>query len=123
MPSPQTSSDDAPRQSPRYDFAIPIVIELSNGLFKTSDRVIAYLVDLSAGGAALISEGDPRLKSKGRYRVFVNDHSGVIQVRNISHLADGQVRLGVSFTRLGLELQELVVDSLATARSQATRLT
>lgn len=116
-------ASEATRENLRYDFAVPVVIELSNGLFRQPDRVTAFLVDLSAGGAALIAAGDERFKVKGRHRVFVDDHAGVIEVRNITVLADSQVRLGVLFRKLGLELQELVVDSLATARVQSTRLT
>ncbi len=110
------------RAASRYDFAVPISVELSNGLFRTADRVDAYLVDLSEGGAGLVLPTDQRLKVKKRYRVLIDDHSGIIEVRNITPLTDAQVRLGVSFKSLGLELQELVVDSVASARDQTSRL-
>ena len=110
------------REAARYDFAVPMSVELGNGLLRASDRVDAFLVDLSAGGAALIVPADERLRVKKRYRVHVDDHSGIIEVRHITPLVDGQVRLGVAFKSLGLELQELVVDSLATARVDTSRL-
>lgn len=110
------------REAARYDFAVPMSVELGNGLFRASDRVDAFLVDLSSGGAALILPADERLRAKKRYRVHIDDHSGIIEVRNITLLVDDQVRLGVAFKSLGLELQELVVDSLATARVETSRL-
>ncbi len=115
---------DAPtiRAASRYDFAVPTIVELSNGLFKTADRSDGLLVELSAGGAAIVIPSDPRLKVKKRYRVYVDDHEGVIEVRNITELIDGQTRIGVSFFRLGLELQELVVDSLESAKRETSRL-
>lgn len=111
------------RAAARYGFAVPIAVELPNGLFKTADRVDAYLVDLSAGGAGLVLPADPRLRTKKRFRVIIDDHPGVIEVRNITGLGEDQVRLGVSFKSLGLELQELVADSLASARAETSRLT
>lgn len=110
------------RAAARFGFAVPIIVELSNGLFRTADRVDAYLVDLSAGGAALILPGDPRLKVKKRFRVLVDDHAGIVEVRNMTPLGDAQVRLGVSFKSLGLELQELVADSLDSAKRETSRI-
>ena len=110
------------REAARYDFAVPMSVELGNGLLRASDRVDAFLVDLSAGGAALILPADDRLRAKKRYRVHIDDHSGIIEIRNITPLVDDQIRLGVAFKSLGLELQELVVDSLATARVETSRL-
>ena len=69
-----------------------------------------------------IVPADERLRTKKRYRVHIDDHSGIIEVRNITPLVDDQVRLGIAFKSLGLELQELVVDSLATARVETSRL-
>ncbi len=97
-------------------------VELSNGLFRSADHIDAYLVDLSESGAGLVLPSDSRLSVKKRYRVAIDDHSGIIEVRNITDLADSQVRLGVAFKSLGLELQELVVDSVATARGESSRL-
>ena len=115
---------DAPtaRAASRYDFAVPTTVELSNGLLKTADRSDGLLVELSAGGAAIVIPTDSRLKVKKRYRVYVDDHEGVIEIRNITNLIDGQTRIGVSFFRLGLELQELVVDSLENAKRETSRL-
>jgi len=110
------------REAARYGVAVPIIIELSNGLFRPADRVEAYVVDLSKDGAALVARADDRFKLKKRYRVAFDDHGGIIEVRNLSNTEDGQVRLGARFSRLGLELQELVVDSLAEARAEASRL-
>jgi len=119
-----TGEPDAPtaREAARYDFAVPMSVELGNGLLRASDRIDAFLVDLSAGGAALILPADERLRAKKRYRVHIDDHCGIIEVRNITPLVDDQVRLGVAFKSLGLELQELVVDSLAAARLETSRL-
>ena len=110
------------RAASRYDFAVPTIVELANGLFKTADRSDGLLVELSAGGAAIIIPTDERLKVKKRYRVYVDDHEGVIEIRNITALTDAQTRIGVSFFRLGLELQELVVDSLESAKRETSRL-
>lgn len=110
------------RAASRYGFAVPMSIELPNGLFRTADRVDAYLVDLSVGGAGLVVPADARLRVKKRYRVMIDDHGGIIEVRNITDLGEGQARLGVSFTSLGLELQELVADSLAGARVETGRI-
>ena len=110
------------REAARYNFAVPMIVELENGLLRASDRVDAFLVELSAGGAALICPADERLRTKKRHRVHIDDHSGIIEVRNITPLADDQVRLGIAFKSLGFELQELVVDSLASARVETSRL-
>ncbi len=110
------------RDGTRYDFAVPMEIELQARFLQQNDRAEAFLVDLSAGGAAVIAKFDQRLKVKKRYRVWIDGYSGIIQIRNLSHLSGDQVRLGVSFSRLGFELQELVIDSLAAARVQTTRL-
>lgn len=110
------------RAAARYDFAVPMSVELSNGLFRTADRIDAYLVDLSADGAGLVLPTDRRLKVKKRYRVVIDDHNGIIEVRNITPLTDEQIRLGVLFKSLGLELQELVADSVAAARAETSRL-
>jgi len=110
------------RVAARYDFAVPMSIELSNGVFRSADLIDAYLVDLSDGGAGLVLPGDPRLRPKKRYRVRIDDHSGIIEIRNITELTESQVRLGVAFKSLGLGLQELVVDSLASARIESSRL-
>lgn len=110
------------RAASRYDFAVPMSLELSNGIFRAADHVDAYLVDLSQGGAGLVLPSDPRLAVKKRYRVVIDDHSGIVEVRNITELNDAQVRLGVAFKSLGLELQELVVDSVAAARVETSRL-
>lgn len=97
-------------------------VELSNGLFSAADRIDAYLVDLSADGAGLVLPTDRRLKAKKRYRVMIDDRSGIIEVRNITQLPGDQVRLGVLFKSLDLELQELVADSVAAARTENSRL-
>lgn len=110
------------RAASRYDFAVPMSVELSNGLFRSADHIDAYLVDLSEGGAGLVLPTDPRLREKKRYRVLIDDHSGIIEIRNITNLSESQVRLGVAFKGLGLELQELVVDSVASARVESSRL-
>lgn len=110
------------RAAARYDFAVPMSVELSNGLFSAADRIDAYLVDLSADGAGLVLPTDRRLKAKKRYRVMIDDRSGIIEVRNITQLPGDQVRLGVLFKSLDLELQELVADSVAAARTENSRL-
>lgn len=110
------------RAAARFDFAVPMTVELSNGWLRNADRVDAFLVDLSADGAALVMPADPRLRIKKRYRVNIDDHAGIIEVRNITELIDSQIRVGVAFKSLGLELQELIVDSVASARSESSRL-
>jgi len=116
------ASETTSRAAARYEFAVPVVVELSNGLLRTSDRVDALLVELSEGGAAIVAPNDHRYKMKKRYRVFIDDQSGIIELRNIVPLDESQTRLGVSFHRLDVELQELVVDSLDNARHQVSRL-
>ncbi len=122
MASIRSDQEQPTREDARYRFAVPMVIELSNGLFRQADRLDASLVDLSAGGAALIAPQDPRLKRGKRYRVAVDDHEGICEIRNISPMDSGQVRLGVLFSRLGLELQELVADSIANAKIESSRI-
>ena len=120
----RSDAGEPTREATRYDSEIPIVIELKNGLFRQADRMDAYLVDLSATGAALVTKSDARYRVKDRYRVAVDDHAGIIEIRNLTESEDtGQVRLGVKFSRLGLELQELMVDSLADAKAKTNRLT
>lgn len=122
MATSRPEQTEPTREKARYQIAVPMIIELGNGLFRTADLVEAFLVDLSAGGAALSTAADPRLKVKKRYRVAIDDYAGIIEVRNISNVENGKVRLGVQFSRLGLELQELVDDSLDAARTASTRL-
>ena len=110
------------REAARYRFAVPMIIEFSNGLFRRADHVDASLVDLSSTGAAIIASQDSRLKRGKRYRVAVDDHEGICEIRNISPLDGGKVRLGVLFSRLGLELQELVADSISNAKIDAGRI-
>lgn len=110
------------RAASRYDFAVPMSVELPNGIFRPADRVDAYLVDLSEGGAGLVLPDDPRLRPKRRLRVVIDDHAGIIEIRNITDISESQVRVGVSFKSLGLELQELVADSIAVARVENSRI-
>lgn len=117
-----SASATTTRAAARYEFAVPLTIELSNGLLRTADRVDALLVELSEGGAALIAPNDRRYKLKKRFRVYIDDHAGIVELRNVVGLDGGQFRLGVAFVRLDLELQELMVDSLDTARHQSSRL-
>lgn len=111
------------RAASRYGFAVPMSVELPNGIFRTADRVDAYLVDLSEGGAGLVLPADSRLRPKKRLRVLIDDHSGIIEIRNVTQLTEGQVRIGAAFKSLGLELQELVADSIQSARVENSRLT
>lgn len=113
---------EAVRETTRYSFAIPMMIELPNGVFRQSDRVDAVLVDLSHGGAAMVLMDDPRVREKKRFRVVVDDHAGIIEVRNVVRIEGNRLRVGVAFKSLGLELQELVADALEGAVAQSSRL-
>ena len=113
---------EAVREATRYSFAIPMMIELGNGLFRQPDRTDAVLVDLSQGGAALVMMADERVREKKRFRVIIDDHAGIIEVRNTVAIEGGRLRVGVAFKSLGLELQELVADALENAVAQSSRL-
>jgi len=117
-----TSVTEPVREDNRYDFAVPMEIEVATGLFRQPDRLPAYLIDLSSGGAAILAQADTALRVKKRYRVWVDGLSGIIQIRHLSPVSERQVRLGVSFSRLDLGLQELVVDAIARARIESTRI-
>lgn len=117
-----TADDVTTRAAARYDFAVPLTIEVSNGLFRPADRIDALLVELSDGGAAIIAPQDRRYRLKKRYRVHIDDHVGIVEIRNLVALDGAQARLGVAFLRLDLELQELVIDSLDNARHESSRL-
>ncbi len=116
------ASETTTRTAARYDFAVPLTIELSNGLFRTADRVDALLVELSDGGGAVIAPQDRRYRLRKRYRVYIDDHAAIVELRNLVSDDNGQARLGVSFLRMDLELQELIVDSLDNARFESSRL-
>ena len=116
------ADDTTIRAASRYEFAVPMAVELSNGWFMPGDHVDGLLVELSEGGAAVVAPSDDRYKVKKRYRVHIDDHAGIIEIRNITPLGDSQTRLGILFIRLGLELQELVVDSLDNAKLETSRL-
>ncbi|NNC80938.1 MAG: PilZ domain-containing protein [Acidimicrobiales bacterium] len=116
------AAESPTRAKARYSMALPIVIELSNGLFRRPDAIEALLVDLSHGGAAIIVPNDARLKVKKRYRVWLDDHAGIIRTGSIVPHDDTCVRVGVRFERLGLELQELVVDTVQGAQARSSRL-
>lgn len=116
------ASETTNREAARYDFAVPAVLELSNGFFRRVDQLDVLLVELSEGGAALIAPEDRRFKTGKRYRIWVDDQSGILQLRNISALPANQVRLGAAIHRLDLVLQELVADSLEDARHNMSRL-
>ena len=116
------ASETTTREAARYEFAIPLTMELSNGLFRTADRVDALLVELSKGGAAIIAPQDRRYRIGKRHRVYIDDHVAILELRNLVLLDADQTRLGVSFLRLDLELQEILVDSLDNARSESSRL-
>lgn len=115
------SEPDPVREATRYSFSIPMTIELPAGWFRR-DRVDAFLVDLSTGGAALVTGNDQRLSVKKRFRISIDDREGIIEVRNLVQLDEGRLRIGVQFSRLGLELQELVADSIEAARELRSRL-
>lgn len=117
VPEPNPTRSDT-----RYEFAIPVVIELSRGLLRPADRVPGELVDMSKGGAAITTRSDPRLRLKKRYRVIVDDHVGIVAVQNIVPAGGDVVRLGVTFESLGLELQEIVSDALAEAQWMSSRI-
>ena len=110
------------RSDARYGFAIPVSIELSRGLFRQADRVPGVLVDMSKGGAAITTRFDSRLRLRKRYRVIVDDHAGIIALKNLVTVDGDMVRMGVQFTSLGLELQEIVSDALEEAQWLASRL-
>jgi hypothetical protein len=110
------------RETTRYSFAIPMMVELPNGLFRQSDRTDAVLVDLSQGGAAMVAMADDRIRERKRFRVIIDDHAGIIEVRNVVAIEGGRVRFGAAFKSLGLELQELVADALENAVAQSSRL-
>jgi len=111
-----------PRENRRYPFAVPLTVELPNGLFRRADAVDALIVDLTKQGAALVMARDPRLRERKRYRVQVDDHAGIIEVRYIKSAEDNLVRVGAHFKSLGLELQELVADSVQHAQERLSRL-
>ena len=115
-------SDSPTRSAPRYEFAFPVTVELSQGFLRPADRVPGRLVDMSVSGAAIVMAADPRLKLKRRYRVILDDHVGIITVKNLVPGDGGDVRLGVEFMRLGLELQEIVSDAIHEAQWAASRL-
>lgn len=117
VPEPNPTRSDT-----RYEFAIPVVIELSRGLLRPADRVPGELVDMSKGGAAITTRSDPRLRLKKRYRVIVDDHVGIVAMQNIVPAGGDVVRLGVTFESLGLELQEIVSDALAEAQWMSSRI-
>lgn len=110
------------RTETRYEFSVPVVIELSRGLLRPADRVHGVLVDLSKGGAAITTRSDPRLRLKKRYRVIVDDHAGIVAVQNLVPAGGDLVRLGVTFESLGLELQEIVSDALDEAQWMSSRI-
>lgn len=112
----------APREDRRYPFAVPLTVELPNGFFRRAESVDAIIVDLTKQGAALVMTRDPRLREQKRYRVLVDDHGGIIEVRYIKEAEDNLVRVGVHFKSLGLELQELVADSVQQAQTRFSRL-
>ncbi len=99
-----------------------MIMEFGNGFLRTPDRVDAVLVDLSQGGAAILCPPDGRIRERKRYRVWVDDHAGIIEIRNIVPINDEWVRLGVAFKGLGLELQELVADTLQNAQFRSSRM-
>ncbi len=119
--STREPADGQTRENTRYDFAVPMIIEFGNGFLRAPDRTDAILVDLSQGGAAIVCPSDDRIRQRKRYRVWVDDYAGIIEIRNIRPLDDGRVRLGVAFKGLGLELQELVADTLQNAQFQTSR--
>lgn len=79
-------------------------------------------MDLSHSGAAIVLPSDKRLRSRRRYRAILDDHTAIIEVANMTVLEEGQLRIGVSFKSLGLELQELVADVLERAQQRSSRL-
>jgi len=116
------ASERTNRAAARYDFAVPVVIELSNGILRASDHLDALLVELSDGGVALIAPQDHRYRTGKKYRIWVDDQAGILQLRNVTQMQSDQVRLGASIHRLDLVLQELVADSLDSARREVSRL-
>jgi hypothetical protein len=114
--------ESSPRTEARYDFEVPMSIELSRGLLRPADRVPAILVDLSKGGAAITTQADDRLRLNKRYRVIIDDRAGIIAVKNLVPAEGDLVRLGVQFKSLGLELQEIVSDALHEAQWMTSRL-
>lgn len=109
------------RESQRYYIALPMQIELRMGLFRKT-RVPARPVDLSHGGAACHVRPDAAFEVGKRYRLFVDDVAGFIEIRNIQMVEDGLMRIGMSFVQLELETQERIVDALEQAKFESSRL-
>ena len=114
--------DSATRAEARYAFEVPVSIELSRGLFRPADRIHGIIADMSKSGAAIRTTFDDRLRLNRRYRVIVDDHVGIILVKNIVQDHDDRIRMGVQFKRLGLELQEIVSDAIQEAQWVGSRL-
>ena len=110
------------RDQRRYPFAVHVVIERRVRLFAQPERIDGALIDLSEDGAGIVVPSSVDFRERATHRIFVNDHEGVIQVRNITLIDDDRQRLGVRFRRLGLDLQELVADSLDAAHRAESRL-
>jgi len=109
------------RESHRYYIPFPMQIELRSGLFNKK-RVPARPVDLSQGGAACHVRPNEAFEVGKRFRLYVDDVAGFIEIRNVEMLDDGLMRIGMSFVQLELETQERIVDALEQAKFESSRL-
>lgn len=111
----------ASRESLRYYIPLPMQIELREGLFRKT-RVDARPVDLSQGGAACHVRPNDAFEVGKRFRLYVDNVPGFIEIRNVRMVEDGLMRIGMSFVQLELETQERIVDALEQAKIDSSRL-
>lgn len=111
----------SPRENQRYYIPLPMQIELRMGLFRKV-TVPARPVDLSHGGAACHVRPNAAFEVGKRYRLFVDNVAGFVEIRNMEPVEDGLLRIGVSFVQLELETQERIVDALEQAKFESSRI-
>lgn len=119
--SDESSDQPPPRENNRYTIPLQLEIELSRGFGKGKERIPARPVDLSIGGVACHVPIDKAFKVGKRFRIFIADFPCFAEVRNVS-VEDQFMRVGMSFIRLELDIQERIVDAIEKAKFESSRL-
>ena len=118
---PDEPSEVPSRENNRYTIPLQLEIEVSQGFGKGKERVTARPVDLSIGGVACYVPSHKAYRVGKRFRIFIADFPCFAEVRNMSVEGD-LTRLGMSFIRLELDIQERIVDAIQHAKTESSRL-
>ena len=122
MKRKSAASESPPaRENYRYTIALPMQIELRQGLW-AKRCASAVPVDLAIGGAACHVRAHKDYVVGKRFRVFIDGQPCFAEIRNVREIGGGLLRIGMEFIQLELETQERIVDAIDQAKFESSRI-